>query len=280
MGRDISKMSNSISVVTPTFNSAATLEQTLFSLRQQRNCDVTLHVVDSGSDDGTLEICKRWDVPVSYTPPGNMYRAINVGMRLCNTPWLAYLNSDDLFYPLSLQRLIKFGETTQADIVYGTCDYIDHEGRFLHSFSPAHPDKLISIFRCGGFGFAQQSAIFRTHVFNDLNGFDEKFSLNADADFYWRATERGFRFAYLQGSSVACFRLSRTQLSNKQAQVMRNQKQMLQDVHKASKSTKDKVNLYCWKIRNIPQYLIRVCRRYVLSGRITLPRSIEPYDFD
>ena len=115
-------MSAKISVVVPTLNSARTLDMTLMSLRLQMGCEAVLRVVDGGSTDGTLEICKRWQVPAIYTPPGNMYRAINQGLNSCNTPWLMYLNSDDYLYPKSLARLFSAGYSRHADIVYDACD--------------------------------------------------------------------------------------------------------------------------------------------------------------
>lgn len=85
-----------IGVVVPTFNSAKTLEWTLLALKSQEDCRAKVIVVDSGSTDETLEICARHKVRTEYDQPGNMYRAINVGMRLIDTEWVTYLNSDDI----------------------------------------------------------------------------------------------------------------------------------------------------------------------------------------
>ena len=87
-----------VSCVIPTLNSSRTLEETLMSLLRQRNCQVKVIVADSGSTDGTLDICRRWGVPSIYVRPGNMYQAINEGLEQCSTDWLAYLNSDDMLY--------------------------------------------------------------------------------------------------------------------------------------------------------------------------------------
>ncbi|MDY7014867.1 MAG: glycosyltransferase, partial [Cyanobacteriota bacterium] len=180
-------MSAEISYIVPTFNSATTLDLTLLSLLSQKNVKVKILVVDSGSTDGTLEICQRWNVPTAYVEPGNMYRAINLGLHQCQTEWLGYLNSDDWLYSDSTARLIAWGEATKTDIVYGKCDYTDGCGRFLYSFAPARPDRLLSLFKRGIFGFAQQAAIFRTSVYQKLKGFNEaEYYLTADAEFYLR----------------------------------------------------------------------------------------------
>jgi glycosyltransferase involved in cell wall biosynthesis len=58
-----------VTYVVPTLNSAATLEMTLLSLKSQRDVDLSILVIDSGSTDGTLDICKHWDVKTIYAEP-------------------------------------------------------------------------------------------------------------------------------------------------------------------------------------------------------------------
>ena len=53
-----------------TLNSAPTLEFTLLSLLSQRDIPIEVIVADSGSSDGTLEICRRWSVKIIYAEPG------------------------------------------------------------------------------------------------------------------------------------------------------------------------------------------------------------------
>ena len=67
-----------ITYVIPTLNSASTLDMTLFSLKSQRDINLEILVVDSGSTDKTLEICKKWNIKSIYVEAGNMYKAINI----------------------------------------------------------------------------------------------------------------------------------------------------------------------------------------------------------
>lgn len=268
-------MPTRITVAVATLNSARTLDMTLMSLRLQMGVEVLIHVVDSGSTDGTLEICKRWNVPTSYAPPGNMYQAINQGLRLCDTDWKMYLNSDDFIYPRSLARLLAAGESEKADVVYGVCDYVDSEGRFLHSFTPAPPSHLLSLFRCNVFGFAQQTAVFRKEVFTSLNGFDERFDLSADADFYLRALTRGFSFTRMLGPSVAVFRLSRNQLSSNRASEVMAQLRSSVAQSLPPPNIADRLKLGLLRARNSPQYLIRILRRQRLGDLRLVPRTMD-----
>ena len=267
-----------ISYVVPTLNSAATLDQTLYSLRSQKNVDVNIIVVDSGSTDKTLDICKRWDVKTLYAEPGNIYRAINIGLREWDTEWLGYINSDDWLYPDSVERLIACGNAANADIVYGNCDYTDESGRFVYSFGATKASQLPSLFQMGVFGFAQQSAIFRRQVYQQLGGFNENYSLCADVEFYLRAFQADFKFALLPGLSVSCFRLHGNQLSNKKAEAMEKEAQKIFAEAKNTNITNWAVFVQ-WRLRNIPHYLIRFLRQSLLSGKPRITKSMDAYSY-
>jgi glycosyltransferase involved in cell wall biosynthesis len=265
-----------ISYVIPTLNSAATLDMTLLSLRSQKEVEVNIIVVDSGSTDGTLDICKRWDVKTLYAEPGNMYRAINKGLQECDTEWLGYINSDDWLYPDSLVGLIAQGNASNADVVYGSCDYTDGYGRFVYSLSPAKPERLLSLFRIGILGFAQPAAIFRNRVYQQLNGFKEDYSLSSDADFYLRALLSNLKFSWLSGKSLGCFRIHENQLTNKKRETMElEKKQIYLPIQPAQ--LQDWIVFTQWRLNNLPHYIIRFLRQSLLSGKIKITRSTDIY---
>jgi glycosyltransferase involved in cell wall biosynthesis len=272
MGSDL------ISCVVPTLNSAATLETTLLSLRSQRKARVEIIVADSGSTDGSLEICRRHSVTPMYVEPGNMYRAINAGLSPRRGEWMAYVNSDDWLYPDSFARLIEMGNRSKADVVYGNCDYADAEGRFVYSFAAAEPRRLMSLFRMGRMGFAQPAAIFRRDVYQRLNGFDERYCFKSDADFFIRAIGTGSRFTLLGGPPVCCFRLHAGQLSNQKRALIEEEGKRIFGAPEMKPRKIDSVVLAQWRLKNLPHYLIRALRESLLSRRLRLPRSIEDYN--
>ena len=266
-----------ITCVVPTLNSARTLDMTLLSLHSQDNVEVKIIVVDSGSKDKTLEVCKRWKVRVLYEEPGNMYRAINKGMREANTEWVSYINSDDWYYPDSLVKLIAHGESTDADLVYGKCDFVEQDGRFIYSFAPAKPKHLPSLFRIGVMGFSQQTIIFRNSLFQKLEGFNDKdYRFSADRDFFTRAFLSNAVFQLMPALTIACFRLHSNQLSNQ-----RNSDLIIPERHKITAQFTDKISLYDryiflnWKLSNLPHYILRILRQSLLYRRVLLPTSME-----
>lgn len=262
-----------ISYVVPTLNSASTLDMTLLSLRSQKGVDVNIIVVDSGSTDRTLDICKSWDVKVLYAEPGNMYRAINTGLRECDSEWLAYINSDDWLYPNSLAQMIACANTANSDILYSNCDLTDDCGRFIYSFAPAHPKQLRSLFQRVILGFCQQSTIFRKQVYQQLVGFNENYHLSADYDFYFRALNYGAVFTYLNSKPVACFRIHPNQLSNTKAREMQIEVQKICQEIGACSSVYDWLTVLQWRIKNVPYYIMRLLRQSLLVSKAEIASS-------
>ena len=201
-----------LSIITPTLNCASTLPSTLASIRSLVDAGLAEHiVVDSGSTDGTVEMAKASGAKVLTYPKGNMYAAINEGMRSATGEWMTYINGDDLLYADAVKEVLADVQDG-TDIIYGNIDYIDEEGRFLFSWrSPS--EKWIRSFMCYYNPFPQQGSLFRRSVYENVNGFNTDFRYAADYDFWTRAFESGAQVQKYRLKSVAGFRLLAEQLS-------------------------------------------------------------------
>lgn len=249
-----------IGVAVPTLNSAVTLRAALESLRGQEGCIADIIVADSGSSDGTLEICADLDVRALYVPPGSMYQAINEGLRELQTEWVAYLNSDDLIYADSYRRLLSRGVETDADVVYGDGDVVDVAGRFLYSARAPAPQALPSLFRALFFGFMPHAAIFRRSVFQDLGGFDQTFRHVADMDFFARACFAGKAFAAVPKPPVAAFRVHSAQLTSREPHVANEERGRLAARWGRGGAIAKRWAIARWKVQNLGQYVLRWLR--------------------
>lgn len=89
-----------ISIITPVYNGAKYLEETILSVINQNYNDVEYIIVDGGSTDGTIEIIKKYEDRLAFwvsEPDRGMYDAIYKGFKYVTGDICAYINSDDIY---------------------------------------------------------------------------------------------------------------------------------------------------------------------------------------
>jgi glycosyltransferase involved in cell wall biosynthesis len=152
-----------ISIVTATFNSGATVRDTLESVLRQNYKNYELIIKDGGSKDNTLEICRELEpafegrMKIISCPDKGLYDAMNQGIKAATGDVVGLLNSDDFYTSFDVLLAIarQFERTPEIDAVYGDVHYVDWEDttrlkRYYSSrlfrpgwmrlgFMPAHP---------------------------------------------------------------------------------------------------------------------------------------------
>ena len=263
----------SLGVVVPSLNAAATIGSTLYSLRPVLAAGSQVIVVDGGSTDGTVEAARAAGVTVVHHD-GGMYAALNAGFRQLPCDWLTWINADDVLYCSALwPRLAEAGD---AAVTYGPVDFLDIAGRFVHCWRSARPADLLRLYQAGHSPLLQQGTLFRRRVYEDLDGFVEDFRFVGDADFWWRALERGFSFHRSSNPPVAGFRLHSKQLSQRYAEDMKLEHQKMVGAHGGRRRTPRSVfALGRHRYHNFSSYIVRALRRRDLEGRSRLVASYD-----
>jgi len=130
-----------ISVITPSFNQADFIEQTIRSVLEQDYPDLEYVVVDGGSSDGTLDILSRYAGRLTWIsePDRGQAHAINKGLRMVSGEVLAFLNSDDLYLPGALQSVGNyFSQHPDAGWLSGRCRNINENGQEIRQVIRAY----------------------------------------------------------------------------------------------------------------------------------------------
>lgn len=118
-----------ISIITPSFNSASTIADTINSVLSQDYFDIEYIIVDGGSKDSTVKIIKSYGEKIAKfvsEKDNGIYDAMNKGIKMASGDVVGILNSDD-FYPDAsvISDVAKAFNINMSDSVYGDLDYVD-----------------------------------------------------------------------------------------------------------------------------------------------------------
>src|SRR5437867_5556810 len=124
-----------VSIVTPSFNQAAFLEQTILSVLNQDYPKIEYIVMDGGSSDGSVDIIRRYEERLaSWTSQrdNGQTDAIRRGFDRATGTIFAWLNSDDLLAPSAVRIAVDaFRRFPDAGVVYGDRLHIDAKGNVI-----------------------------------------------------------------------------------------------------------------------------------------------------
>jgi len=177
-----------VSFVTPSFNQAPFLEETICSVLEQDYPHIEYILVDGGSQDGSTEIIQRYADRLAWwvsEPDQGQTDAINKGFRRARGDILAWLNSDDTYLPHAISQAVEFLQANpQAGMVYGDANLVDGGGNVIGKFPSRQTD--YRRLRRGYVHIPQQAAFFRTSLWQQVGPLDPSFYFAMDYDLWVR----------------------------------------------------------------------------------------------
>ncbi len=186
-----------ISIVTPTYNRAGYIEDTILSVLSQSYKHVEYVVMDGGSTDNTVDLLEDYrkrDKRLTYASEKDdgMYDAINKGFGRVAGDILAYINSDDLYTPGVFEAVVDyFRKHPDVDVVYGDTLVANCETGKVHvNLYMPHPETWL---RAGGI-IAQPTVFMRRRCWENAGEFRREVKYLGDCEYWLRLVERGYRF--------------------------------------------------------------------------------------
>ncbi len=133
-----------VSILTVSYQSAATLRQTIESVLAQDYPNIEYWVIDGGSTDGSLEILKSFGSSIHFISEkdAGIYDAMNKGLKLIQGDVIGMIGADD-FYPSTdvISSVVATFKSNQVDVVYGDKQYVN----------PENPEKIVRYWTAGAY---------------------------------------------------------------------------------------------------------------------------------
>jgi glycosyltransferase involved in cell wall biosynthesis len=190
-------------VVVPSLNQGRFLDATLTSIFAAGDA-VQVGVMDGGSSDGSRHILERWRPRLAWlqiAPDGGQAAAINAGMERARTPFVAWLNADDLYLAGGLDKLCDvLSANPHAPAAFGRAEVIDATGRRIGQYSTERFDRDRFARRCF---IAQPATVIRRSAWCAVGGLDASLAMAMDYDLWWRLSESFGSLAYCDEAVAA-----------------------------------------------------------------------------
>ena len=181
-----------VSIITPSFNQAAYLEQTIQSVLNQECAHIEYIVVDGGSTDGSVEVIKKYADKLAWwvsEKDRGQADAINKGFARATGDIVAWLNSDDYYLAGTVSAVVKvFEEHPEVALVYGNMLAVDGDGKTFNTLT--YKQLTLEDLLC--FQIIGQPAVFmRRSALQVAGELDPIFHFMLDHHLWIRIAQRG-----------------------------------------------------------------------------------------
>ena len=197
-------MTNSplVSIVIPTYNHAPMLQRALATVVEQTHKNWNAIVVNNFSTDNTLEVVAAFNDPriqcVNFRNNGVIGASRNEGIALATGKYVAFLDSDDTWFPTKLEQCVEILESG-SDLVCHAEYWIDESGKSrLVAYGPSEAATHHNLIYKGN-RISTSATVVRAALLKEVNGFDISPELisTEDYDLWIRLAAKSDKFAFI-----------------------------------------------------------------------------------
>lgn len=218
-----------ISIITICLNDAAGLDKTMASLACQQFKDFECIVIDGGSNDGSIDIIKKYSAIVTYwtsEPDSGIYNAQNKGIIKSTGEYCLFLNSGDYLADENvLQKVID--DKSDADILYG--DMLIEKGVGV-SVTKKSPEK-ITLRKMLTDTIWHPVSFIQRNIFLKFGMYNEKYKIVGDYEFFLRVLMKEKVKTHYLNFTVSVFNLSGISSNPDYLKKQINERNSVQDVY-------------------------------------------------
>lgn len=187
-----------VSIVTPSYNQAEFLEETIRSVLLQGYPALEYIIIDGDSTDGSKEIISKYERWLAYTVSESdrgQANALNKGFRQARGDILGWLNSDDILLPGTVADAQQYlAQRPDVGVVYGDVHFTDADSRILNTMRAWDFDLRLQV--CATNLLPQPSTFFVRAAWNRVAALDERAGVALDYDLWVRMALAGVVFSH------------------------------------------------------------------------------------
>ena len=188
-----------ITIVTPSFNQAKYLGETIKSIIEQDYHNLEYIIIDGGSTDGSLDIIKQYKDQLSYwcsKKDRGQSDAIMNGFNRATGELFAWVNSDDVLLPGCLSAIAEcYLQEKKPEIVTGNVVYIDEQGKITRYIRVPRQSRFF-FFR-GIWHVPAPTTFFKALLFRESGGLNLNYHLCMDLDIWIKMMKKGARVVHI-----------------------------------------------------------------------------------